>query len=70
MNAAAFTIRNKLLSVVVIPMHRISLGALIIALGMMVDNAIVVTEGILVDLLVYQLAARDHPDASLLLPGL
>lgn len=29
-----------------IPMHRISLGALIIALGMMVDNAIVVTEGI------------------------
>ncbi len=34
--------------VVGIPMHRISLGALIIALGMMVDNAIVVTEGILV----------------------
>jgi len=31
-----------------IPMHRISLGALIIALGMMVDNAIVITEGILV----------------------
>lgn len=31
-----------------IPMHRITLGALIIALGMMVDNAIVVTEGILV----------------------
>ena len=31
-----------------IPMHRISLGALIIALGMMVDNAIVVTEGMLV----------------------
>lgn len=31
-----------------IPLHRISLGALIIALGMMVDNAIVVTEGILV----------------------
>lgn len=29
-----------------IPMHRISLGALIIALGMLVDNAIVVTEGI------------------------
>ncbi|GDY26397.1 multidrug transporter AcrB [Agarivorans sp. Toyoura001] len=34
-----------------IPMHRISLGALIIALGMMVDNAIVVTEGILVGIL-------------------
>ncbi len=31
-----------------IPMHRISLGALIIALGMMVDNAIVVAESILV----------------------
>ena len=31
-----------------IPMHRISLGALIIALGMLVDNAIVVAEGIIV----------------------
>jgi multidrug efflux pump subunit AcrB len=31
-----------------IPMHRISLGALVIGLGMMVDNAIVVTDGILV----------------------
>jgi len=31
-----------------IPLQRISLGALIIALGMMVDNAIVVVEGILV----------------------
>ncbi|MCG7587618.1 efflux RND transporter permease subunit [Photobacterium sp. OFAV2-7] len=29
-----------------IPMHRISLGALIIALGMLVDNAIVVTESV------------------------
>lgn len=36
------------MQLVEIPMHRISLGALIIALGMMVDNAIVVTEGILV----------------------
>lgn len=36
------------MSMVDIPMHRISLGALIIALGMLVDNAIVVTEGILV----------------------
>jgi multidrug efflux pump subunit AcrB len=33
-----------------IAMHRISLGALIIALGMLVDNAIVVTDGILVRL--------------------
>ncbi len=33
-----------------IPMHRVSLGALIIALGMLVDNAIVVTDGILVGL--------------------
>jgi multidrug efflux pump subunit AcrB len=31
-----------------IELHRISLGALIIALGMLVDNAIVVTEGILI----------------------
>ncbi len=30
-----------------VSMHRISLGALIIALGMLVDNAIVVTDGIL-----------------------
>ncbi|MGS2718778.1 efflux RND transporter permease subunit [Eionea flava] len=36
------------MSMIDIPMHRISLGALIIALGMMVDNAIVVTEGILI----------------------
>lgn len=31
-----------------IDLHRVSLGALIIAMGMMVDNAIVVTDGILV----------------------
>ena len=31
-----------------VPIHRISLGALIIALGMMVDNAVVITEAILV----------------------
>ncbi|MCD8481357.1 MAG: efflux RND transporter permease subunit [Verrucomicrobia bacterium] len=31
-----------------IDMHRVSLGALIIALGMLVDNAIVVTDGMLV----------------------
>jgi len=30
-----------------IPMHRISLGALIIALGMLVDNAIVIADGVL-----------------------
>ena len=36
------------MQVIDLPLHRISLGALIIALGMMVDNAIVVTEGILV----------------------
>ncbi|WP_351060585.1 efflux RND transporter permease subunit, partial [Psychrobacter sp. TB20-MNA-CIBAN-0197] len=33
-----------------IDLQRISLGALIIALGMLVDNAIVVTEGILINL--------------------
>ena len=31
-----------------IPMHRVSLGALVISLGMLVDNGVVVTEGILV----------------------
>ncbi len=34
--------------VIEIPLHRISLGALIIALGMLVDNAIVIAEGVLV----------------------
>ncbi|WP_325892526.1 efflux RND transporter permease subunit [Grimontia sp. NTOU-MAR1] len=40
-----------------IAMQRISLGALIIALGMLVDNAIVVTDGILVRL-------QQEPDAD------
>ena len=39
-----------LMSINNIELHRISLGALIIALGMLVDNAIVVVEGILVGL--------------------
>ncbi|MFW2372814.1 MAG: efflux RND transporter permease subunit [Gammaproteobacteria bacterium] len=39
-----------LMSIFGIELHRISLGALIIALGMLVDNAIVVTEGIMVSL--------------------
>ena len=43
-----------------IPMHRISLGALIIALGMLVDNAIVVTEGILAEMR----GGRDRLDAA------
>lgn len=33
-----------------IELHRISLGALIIALGMLVDNAIVITEGVMISL--------------------
>lgn len=33
-----------------IDLHRISLGALIIALGMLVDNAIVITEGIMISI--------------------
>ncbi|MEO1034516.1 MAG: efflux RND transporter permease subunit [Pseudomonadota bacterium] len=37
-----------LMSVGDIPMHRISLGALIISLGMLVDNGVVITDGILV----------------------
>ncbi len=36
------------MSIYGIELHRISLGALIIALGMLVDNAIVVTEGIMI----------------------
>lgn len=36
------------MSIAGINLHRVSLGALIIALGMLVDNAIVVTEGMLV----------------------
>lgn len=36
------------MALVGIDLHRISLGALIIAMGMMVDNAIVVTDGIMV----------------------
>ena len=39
-----------LMSIYNIELHRISLGALIIALGMLVDNAIVVTEGIMINL--------------------
>jgi len=39
-----------LMSVYEVELHRISLGALIIALGMLVDNAIVVTEGIMISL--------------------
>ncbi|MBK1654259.1 efflux RND transporter permease subunit [Allochromatium vinosum] len=37
-----------LMGITGIELHRISLGALIIALGMLVDNAIVITEGILI----------------------
>ncbi len=36
------------MAVLGIDLHRVSLGALIIAMGMMVDNAIVVTDGIMV----------------------
>ena len=38
------------MKVLAIDLQRISLGALIIALGMLVDNAIVVTEGVLINL--------------------
>ena len=36
------------MAIMEIDLHRVSLGALIIAMGMMVDNAIVVTDGIMV----------------------
>lgn len=39
-----------MMDILSIELHRISLGALIIALGMLVDNALVVTEGIMVGL--------------------
>jgi multidrug efflux pump subunit AcrB len=38
------------MSIVGIDLHRVSLGAMIIAMGMMVDNAIVVSDGIIVRL--------------------
>ena len=39
-----------IMSIAGIELHRISLGALIIALGMLVDNAIVITEGVMIGL--------------------
>ncbi len=47
-----FTILGTLIVMLAIdlPLHRISLGAIILAMGMLVDNAIVVADGILVDL--------------------
>ncbi len=39
-----------IMNIASISLHRVSLGALIIALGMLVDNAIVITEGILINL--------------------
>ena len=47
-----FTIMGTLIVMLAIglPLHRVSLAALILAMGMLVDNAIVVADGILVDL--------------------
>lgn len=47
-----FTILGTLIVMLAIglPLHRITLGAFILAMGMLVDNAIVVADGILVDL--------------------
>ncbi len=47
-----FTILGTLIVMLAIgmPLHRISLAAIILAMGMLVDNAIVVADGILVDL--------------------
>ena len=39
-----------LMRIASIDLHRVSLGALVIALGMLVDNAIVITDGILIGL--------------------
>lgn len=47
-----FTIMGTLIIMLAIglPLHRVSLAAIILAMGMLVDNAIVVADGILVDL--------------------
>uniref|UniRef100_UPI00321764AF efflux RND transporter permease subunit n=1 Tax=uncultured Draconibacterium sp. TaxID=1573823 RepID=UPI00321764AF len=47
-----FTILGTLIIMLAIdlPLHRVSLAAIILAMGMLVDNAIVVADGILVDL--------------------
>lgn len=47
-----FTILGTIIVMLLIdlPLHRISLAAIILAMGMLVDNAIVVADGILVDL--------------------
>ncbi|MCY1721291.1 efflux RND transporter permease subunit [Prolixibacteraceae bacterium Z1-6] len=47
-----FTILGTLIVMLAIdlPLHRVSLAAIILAMGMLVDNAIVVADGILVDL--------------------
>ena len=47
-----FTIMGTLIVMLGIglPLHRVSLAAIILAMGMLVDNAIVVADGILVDL--------------------
>jgi multidrug efflux pump subunit AcrB len=47
-----YTILGTLIVMLAIglPMHRVSLAAIILAMGMLVDNAIVVADGILVDL--------------------
>jgi multidrug efflux pump subunit AcrB len=47
-----FTILGTIIVMLVIdlPLHRISLASIILAMGMLVDNAIVVADGILVDL--------------------
>lgn len=47
-----FTILGTLIVMLAInlPLHRISLAAIILAMGMLVDNAIVVADGILIDL--------------------
>lgn len=47
-----FTILGTLIVMLAIdlPLHRVTLGAIILAMGMLVDNSIVVADGILVDL--------------------
>ena len=51
-SSLVFTILGTLIVMLVIdlPLHRVTLAAIILAMGMLVDNAIVVADGILIDL--------------------
>ena len=57
------------MSIMEIPLHRVSLGALVVALGMMVDNSIVVADGYVVRL-AKGMSPRDAAVESATLPSI